>query len=91
MLGGSFELLRQRVAASDNAWQLRYQAESKLAREEIITSCKILATCLLQMRPARHHSAVHQEESYAAAELGGRAKPDKLVCKATAFVCYSVP
>ena len=28
------------------------------------------------MRPARHHSTVRQEESYEAAELSGRAKPD---------------
>ena len=35
VLGGSFELLRQKVAASDNAWQLRYQAEGTMARESI--------------------------------------------------------
>ena len=49
--------------------------------------CKTLATVLSAMRPAMHHSAVHQEESYVAAELGiARAKPE-LVCKeATLFV-----
>ena len=46
----------------------------------LLAACKILATCFLRMRPARHHSTVHQEESYVAAEVVGHAKPELLVC-----------
>ena len=82
MLGGSFDLLRQRLGTSDIAWQLSYQAESKWARRAYnpLAVCKILA-CFSAMRPARHHSTVHQEESYAAAELGSHAKPDSFANK----------
>ena len=88
MLGGSFELLRQKVAATDNAWQLRYQAESKWARraDNQLAACKTLASrttssallgvirlCIRRRRTWRQSSVVD-------------AKPE-LVCKeATLFV-----
>ena len=88
MLGGSFDLLRQRLGTSDIAWQLSYQAESKWARRAYnpLAVCKILA-CFSAMRPARHHSTVHQEESYVPTELGiARAKPEPRLQEATLFV-----
>ena len=58
-----------------------------------LATCKTLAMCFLRMRPARHHSTVHQEESYVAAELGVHTKPELAQdWKSTLlFVCVALP